>query len=231
PLSGERDDGCALLGYAIHFADLDKTFVDRLVPRLVNPLLTKRRRKMKRKYGSDSYDEGSGQHGIRLCLQCPQSHVRNQQRVGHIYQHVQPLPHRCREIPQPEIVARCSHQEQDDQCKETKNLKGEIGDTAVSRIADEQTDKRIRIPQRMKLKQREASMRQGQQKRRDTQVPAVIKERKESPVHSRQRSNTEHNVQQQECSCSKRANQQRLCRRAWVSPSTDTDKDGEVEYE
>ena len=37
-------------------------------------------------------------------------------------------------------------------------MKWKIGDTAVARIADEQTDERIDIPERMKLEEREATV-------------------------------------------------------------------------
>ena len=47
-LPGERYDGRAFLGDTIHSADLDETFVDRLMSRPVHPLLPKRRREMKR---------------------------------------------------------------------------------------------------------------------------------------------------------------------------------------
>ena len=79
--------------------------------------------------------------------------MRDQQRIRHIHQHVQPLPRGCGEIPQPEIVARGSHQKENDQREEAQSLKGKIGDTAVPRIADEQTDERIHIPQGVKLDQ------------------------------------------------------------------------------
>ena len=60
-------------------------------------------------------------------------------------------------------------------------------------------------------------------------MPAVIEQRKKTPVQAAQRADAEHHVQQQECSRSKSANQQRLSGRAWVTPSADTDKHCEVE--
>src|SRR6266446_8266058 len=62
-LAGERYDRRAFLGDTIHSADLNETFVDRVMSRPVHPLLPKRRREMKREYCSHSHDEGSGQHG------------------------------------------------------------------------------------------------------------------------------------------------------------------------
>src|SRR6266496_1981790 len=125
----------------------------------------------------------------------------------------------------------CSHQKQDDQCEKTQGLKGKVTDAPVPGIADEQTDERIHIPQGVKLEQRKPSMCQAQEKRRDAEMPAVVEQWKKTTIQSTQRADAQHHVQQQECSCSKPANQQRLCRRAWVTPSADTDKNGEVECE
>jgi hypothetical protein len=129
----------------------------------------------------------------------------------------------------PEIVARGSHQKKNDQRKETQRLKGEISDATVSRIADEKTDERILIPMRVKLEQRKPSVCQAQQKRRDPQVSAVVKQRKKTAIQPAQGSDAKHHVQQQECSCSKRANQQGHCRRAWVTPSAYTEENSEVQ--
>src|SRR5207302_4111828 len=110
-------------------------------------------------------------------------------------------------------------------------MKGKVANAAIPGITDEQTDERIHIPQGVKLEQGKPSMCQAQQKRRDAQMPAVIEQWKKTTIQSTQRADAQHHVQKQECSGSKRADQQRLCRRAWVPPRADTDKDGEVECE
>src|SRR6266852_8947943 len=155
--------------------------------------------------------------------------MRDQQRVSHIHQHVQPLPRGCGEIPQPEIVARGSHQEENNQCKESQSLKGKISDTAVPRVADEETDEWIHIPQGVELEQRKTTMCQAQKKRRDSKVPAVVEQWKKTAIQSTQWADAQHDVQQQECSGSKRADQQRLCRRARVAPGAHPNNNSEVQ--
>lgn len=66
PLPGERYDSRAFLGNTVHFTDLYKTFLDRLMSRSVNPLLTKGRCEMKRNHSGHSRHEGRGQYGTRL---------------------------------------------------------------------------------------------------------------------------------------------------------------------
>src|SRR6516225_2988545 len=62
-------------------------------------------------------------------------------------------------------------------------------------------------------------------------MPAVIEQWKKTTIQSTHRADAQHHVQQQECSRSERSDQESLGRRAWVSPSADTDKNGEVECE
>src|SRR5262249_17236774 len=57
PLPRKRYDSRALLGNSIHFADFDKTLVERLMSRPIDPFLTKRRGKMKRQHRDHSRDE------------------------------------------------------------------------------------------------------------------------------------------------------------------------------
>src|SRR6476660_5647817 len=81
----------------------------------------------------------------------------------------------------------------------------------------------------MKLDQSKHSMRQAQQKRHDAQVPAVIEQRKKAAIQSTQGADAQYDVQQQECSSSKCANQQRLRCRAWIAPCAHTDENPPVQ--
>ena len=80
----------------------------------------------------DDYHEARScceyENRTRFRLQLAQGHVCDQQRVGHVNQHMQTLPHGRSKVPQPEIVAGRSHQEQNHQCGKTELLKGEIAE-------------------------------------------------------------------------------------------------------
>src|SRR5882724_11633147 len=60
-------------------------------------------------------------------------------------------------------------------------------------------------------------------------MPAVIEQWKKTTIQSTQRADAQHHVQQQECSGSKRADQQRLRRRAWIPPSAHTNEQSEIQ--
>jgi hypothetical protein len=89
-----------------------------------------------------------------------------------------------------------SHKKQNDQCEETKGLEWKLGHAAIPGVTDEQADQRIHVPQGVKLEQGKPSMCQAQQKRRDTQMPAVIKQWKKTTIQPAQGPDAKHNVQQ-----------------------------------
>ena len=60
---------------------------------------------------------------IKFALQNTESHVQDQQRVGKINQHVQRFPNRGAEIREPEIVARCCHQKQNDEREKSERTR------------------------------------------------------------------------------------------------------------
>src|SRR6266849_3396161 len=81
----------------------------------------------------------------------------------------------------------------------------------------------------MKLDQGKRAVRETQEKCGYPQVSAVVEQRQKAAIQPAQGPDAQHHIQQQECSCTKRANQQRLCRRAWVTPSAHTNKNSEVQ--
>src|SRR6266498_2049412 len=106
----------------------------------------------------------------------------DEQPVRYVHEHMQPLPNGRGQIMQPEVMARRSHEKQNQQRKESERLKGEVRNAGVACIADEQADQRIEIPQCVELEKRKRTVRQSENEHGDAQVPAIVKERQESPV-------------------------------------------------
>jgi len=114
-LAGKRNNRGTLLGYSIHFADLDETIRQSVELCLVDPLLLKRRREMERNYRSHRKNQRARQDRTRFRLQRAERDVRDQQQIRHVDEHVQALPDRSGKVAQPEVVTRGRHEEKDDQ--------------------------------------------------------------------------------------------------------------------
>src|SRR5690348_8455141 len=108
--------------------------------------------------------------------------MSDEESVGYVYEHVQPLPDRRGQIVQPEIMACRRHEKQDHERKESERLKRKIRDAGVAVIADEHADQRIEIPQGMELKNRKRPVRQSENEHGDAQVPPIVEQGQEPAV-------------------------------------------------
>jgi hypothetical protein len=86
------------------------------------------------------------------------------------------------------------HKKEDEQREESEGLKGEIGDAAVPRVADEQTDERASITKCMKLDQTKPAVREPQKECGYAEVAAVIEQGEKTPVQPGQGPNAQHDV-------------------------------------
>src|ERR1700687_6062011 len=117
--------------------------------------------------------------------------MRDQQSVSCVDQHVQPLPNRRREIPQPEIVAGRGHQEENQKREESQSLERKLRQAVIPGVADEYADQRIDVAKGMKLNDGECPVRQSEQKRCDSQMPPVVEQGKKTWVQPAERTDRE----------------------------------------
>src|SRR6266849_1881711 len=81
----------------------------------------------------------------------------------------------------------------------------------------------------MKLDQGKRAVRETEEKCGYPQVSAVVEQRQKAAIQPAQGPDAQHHIQQQECSRSERANQQRLGRCTRVEPGAYTNKTPEVQ--
>src|SRR5262249_15820538 len=110
--------------------------------------------------------------------------VSNQESIGSVNHHVNPLPCRSREIVQPEVVAGRRHKRKNQQRHKSENLERKTRDAAVSSVTEEQTNERGHVSESMKLDDRKHAMYQGDDEHGDPKMPPVIQKGQEPTIES-----------------------------------------------
>ena len=154
--------------------------------------------------------EGRGRDRPGLGLEGAKGHVQEDQRIGHVDQHVQRLPDWRREVAKPEVMAGRGHQDDDHQGAGSQGLEGELGDAVDARVRGEQADDRVHVAEGVELERREGAVQEGHGRHGDAQVPAVVEQRQPPRVAARERPDAEDDVQQHERRRTEPADQQRL---------------------
>jgi hypothetical protein len=113
--------------------------------------------------------------------------MQQQQAVGDVDQHVQALPDRRRQIGEPEVVAGRRHQEEDAQRQEAQRLEREPRQTAPTAVRGEHADQRVDDSEDVELDDREAAVRQAENKKGHAEMAPVVEQRQEAWVEPRQR--------------------------------------------
>src|SRR5215470_11283938 len=108
--------------------------------------------------------------------------MRDEKNVGHVYEHVQALPHRRRNVPQPEIVACGRHQKQDHESGKSELLKREIAQAEKISVGDKEAHQGVFVAEAMELHYAERSMNESEQKRHDSEMASVVEQRKKTRV-------------------------------------------------
>ncbi len=177
------------------------------------------------------HDQNS-QDRIRLRLQDTQSDVCHDQRVSNVDQHVQPLPDWCSQTGQPEIVAGGRHQEQNQERQKAQWLKRKPVQAVIPRVADEEADQRVQDAESMKLEEREPPVSQRNEKHRDAEMTAIVKQRQEGTVQPAKRTHDQDHMQHEQGAGPQPSDEQCLYRGVRMDESSETDKDAEIdEYE
>ena len=179
----------------------------------------------------EAESEQSAEHRRPLGgLQAAERDVQEDQAVSHVDQHVERLPDRRRQVREPEVVRRRRHQEQDDQRQQSERLERELGEAVVVPVARQHAHQRVEHAQAVELDDREAAVRGREQEHADAEVAAVVEQGQEPPVEPAERSDGEHDMEQQQGAGAQAADQQRLDRRLGAGRDPDADEEAEEQH-
>ncbi len=195
-LAGERHDAGAFLRDLADPADLDESVGGERSELAVERASLGRRREMQRDQPEHAAGEDREREKARIILERTQRHVPDEQRVGEVDAHVQPLPDRRREVREPEVVARRRHQEEDGERRRAELLERKLRDASPPPVARQQADERILVAQGVELEERQAPVDEGAEKHRDPEVAPIPQQRQKPPVEPRERPDGEHDVQE-----------------------------------
>jgi hypothetical protein len=179
-----------------------------------------RRRDVERDEPRESERGRDRKDGPDLGPQRPEGHVRDEKGIGHVDAHVKRFPDRCREVGEPEVVARRRHQEEDAERDQAQRLE--------SRVAAEQAHERRHDPERVELDGDQSPVSQPDEEGRDAQMTAVVEKRQPPRVETAQGADRQDDVEQDEGEGAEASDEDRLDRCRRMEQESDADEECEV---